>query len=79
MARERERGRLSVNVFAVTKRGQLEYRRRRGGRGDDDDDDGDDDILQRLFVSLTRDVGISLRVSIEPLDASVSSSRAHFH
>lgn len=50
--REREQKRLLANVFAVTKRGQPEYRRL------------DDDVLQRLFVSLTRNVEISLSISI---------------
>lgn len=55
--REREQKRLLANVFAVTKRGQPEYRRR-----------PDDDVLQRLFVSLTRNVEISLSISIGPPD-----------
>jgi len=55
--RERERECLPAKIFAVTKRGQPEYRL-------------DDDVLQRLFVSLTRNVEISLSISIGPLDTA---------
>lgn len=66
MAREREQKRLPANIFAVAKRGQPEYRRR--------SDDGD--ALQRLFVSLTRNVEISLSVSVGPPDIVTSHPTA---